>query len=217
MQTTRSILKWHAGEPTRSVSDVLAAEEPMEIRIRGRSISVTMRTPAPGTREDEELAAGFLLTEGLIRNAADIHRIEHCRSSENDNVVHVIPSPDVPIDLTRLTRHVFASSSCGLCGKASIESVQQQFEPLPREDGEKRVRADQLADWAERLRTAQPVFAQTGGLHAAALFDMHGEIVACREDVGRHNAVDKVLGHALLHDRLPLDRHVLMVSGRASF
>lgn len=217
MQATRTILKWRRGTSDQLGPDQLAVEEPMEIRIRGRSISVTMRTPAPGTRQDEELAAGFLLTEGLIEGPGDLHHIEHCRSSTEDNVVHVFLTPGIRVDFDKLTRHVFASSSCGLCGKASIESVRLQFPAIDPDESIDQVRAEDLAGWPEKLRAAQPTFAQTGGLHAAALLDLAGNIVVCREDVGRHNAVDKVLGHALLQDLLPLENHVLLVSGRASF
>lgn len=217
MQTTQSILKWRRGEACEQAIDHLAAEEPMEIRVRGRSVSVTMRTPAPGTAQDEELAAGFLLTEGLIHRHADIHRIEPCGRDTEGNVVNVFLTPGVSVDFDQLTRHVFASSSCGLCGKASIESVHLRFEPIHAEESVGRIEAERLAQWPNRLRDEQPTFTRTGGLHAAALFDSDGRLVVCREDIGRHNAVDKVLGYALLHDRLPLHDHVLLVSGRASF
>ena len=189
----------------------------MEIRVRGRSVSVTMRTPAPGTTQDEELAAGFLLTEGLIQRRADVHRIQPCGRDAEDNVVNVFLTPGVAVDFDRLTRHVFATSSCGLCGKASIESVHAHFDPIPPDESTGSINAEQLALWPDRLRDEQTTFARTGGLHAAALFDGEGRLVVCREDIGRHNAVDKVLGYALLHDLLPLCDHVLLVSGRASF
>ena len=190
--------------------DVLAAEEPLEFRVRGRSVSVTMRTPG----HDDELAAGFLLTEGVVSRPADVVRIEPCADGEEDNVVNVTLGPEVRVDFDRLTRHVFASSSCGLCGKASIEAVRGQFAGV---DSDLAVAAPTLLGLPDKLRSAQAVFDQTGGLHAAAIFDEHGELVVAREDVGRHNAVDKTVGWGLLNDRLPFDRHVLMVSGRASF
>ena len=209
---TKSIRRWKLGEPLRDAHDELAAEEPLEIRVRGRSVCVTMRTPD----HDEELAAGFLLTEGVIRGRADVLRIEPCGRNEEDNVLNVVLAPEVRLDLDDLTRHVFASSSCGLCGKASIESVHQHFPPVePRV--EPTVEASSLSALPERMRGAQPTFAETGGLHAAAVFDGHGAPIAVREDIGRHNAVDKVLGYGLLEDLLPFDAHILVVSGRASF
>jgi FdhD protein len=173
-----------------------------------------MRTPG----HDEDLAAGFILTEGLVRRAADVVRIEPCPKSEFGNRVDVILAPDVPVDFERLTRHVFASSSCGLCGKATIEAVRSTFPPLP--GGERdafTVDPELLATLPDRMRAAQTTFARTGGLHAAALFTPTGELVTLREDVGRHNAVDKVIGHALRTGVIPLCQHILLVSGRTSF
>jgi FdhD protein len=199
-------------KPTRQ-PDSLAMEEPLEIRVRGRSVAVTMRTPG----HDEELAAGFLLAEGLIRDRSAVKEIAHCRQGEAanyKNTLNVFLAPSVEIDFERLTRHVFASSSCGLCGKASIEAVQQHFSPV---DSRVKVAMRTIIGLPEKLRVAQQTFAQTGGLHAAAIFDARGKLLVSREDVGRHNAVDKVIGHAFLKSKLPLDRHVLLVSGRASF
>lgn len=196
-----------AARPDR---DDLAAEEPLEVRVRGRSISVTMRTPG----HDDELAAGFLYTESVVRRPGDVLRIEPCAGNDADNVVNVTLAPEVAVDFSRLTRHVFASSSCGLCGKASIASVHQQFPPV-QFDGV--TSAAVLTGLPETLRGAQLMFEQTGGLHAAAIFELDGAVVAVREDVGRHNAVDKVIGCGLLGGRLPFDRHILLVSGRASF
>ena len=184
----------------------------MEIRVRGRSVCVTMRTP----EHDEELAVGFLLTEGVIHGADDVLRIEPCGRNDEDNVLNVMLAPHVKFDLDRLTRHVFASSSCGLCGKASIDSVHQHFPPVEAR-ADATVEASVLAALPDRMRDAQTTFAETGGLHAAAVFDRTGAAVVVREDVGRHNAVDKVLGFGLLNGRLPFADHVLMVSGRASF
>src|SRR4051812_34551922 len=203
------VLRWDS-ESLRQIDDELAEEEPLEIRVRGRAISVTMRTPG----HDEELAAGFLLTEGIIHGQQDVLRIEHCGRNEDGNVLNVVLAPEVPVDFQRLTRHVFASSSCGLCGKATVESVRSQF---PRVESDVVVDAATLVRLPEAMRKAQSSFDQTGGVHAAALFDADGTLLVLREDVGRHNAVDKVLGHALMDGRMPLDRHVLLVSGRSSF
>jgi FdhD protein len=170
-----------------------------------------MRTPG----QDEELATGFLLTEGLIHDPEDVLEIAPCLASGvPENTLNVFLRPAVEVDFDQLTRHVFASSSCGVCGKASIESVHQHFPPV---DSQLTVPAQMLADLAQRMRAAQQTFALTGGLHAAAIFDARGRLVVLREDVGRHNAVDKVLGHGLLHRKLPFDSHILLVSGRASF
>jgi FdhD protein len=163
------------------------------------------------------LAAGFLLTEGIVRQLEDIVQVAYCRQGEAaqlENTVNAFLSPAVQFDLERLSRHVFVSSSCGLCGKASIEAVQLQFPPIP--DGF-RVKAEMLIALPERLRAAQDVFERTGGLHAAAIFDREGRLIVLREDVGRHNAVDKVIGHGLLAGSVPFHQHVLLVSGRASF
>jgi FdhD protein len=192
-------------------SDKLAREEPLEIRVRGRSVAITMRTPG----HDKELAAGFLLTEGIVRKPADIIEVAPCLDSDApDNTLNVLLSAAVVVDFEQLTRHVFASSSCGLCGKASIDAVHQHFPPI---ESRVQIPAETLSQMPERLRAAQQTFAQTGGLHAAAVFDCQGELLVLREDVGRHNAVDKVIGHGLLGGLLPFESHVLLVSGRASF
>ena len=203
------IVRWD-GETACEQQDNLTEEEPLEIRVRGRAISVTMRTPG----HDAELAAGFLLTEGIIRGRQDVLRIEHCDGNEEGNVLNVLLAPEVPIDFQKLTRHIFASSSCGLCGKATIESIQGQFPPV---QSDMVIDAELLASLPQQMRAAQETFERTGGLHAAALFDASGRLVVLREDVGRHNAVDKVIGHCLLHDAFPPDRHVLLISGRSSF
>ena len=196
-----------------AAADWLAREEPLEIRVRGESVAVTMRTPG----HDAELAAGFLLSEGLIKSAGDVVEIAHCQSGENaglGNIINVFLAPGVKLDLGKLSRHVFASSSCGLCGKGSIESVHQHFAPVR---SELRVRAEILSELPERVRGAQEAFAQTGGMHGAAVFTVAGELEWVHEDVGRHNAVDKVVGEALLAGKLPLDDRILFVSGRSSF
>lgn len=197
----------------RVVPDAVAVEEPLELRVADRSVAVVMRTPG----HDRELAAGFLLTEGVVRGADDILDIMLCREQSegaSGNVVNVLLTPSAPLDLARLTRHVFSSSSCGVCGKATLDAVLQAFPPAkagPHFDPAR------LAELPERLQAAQPVFATTGGLHGSALFDPSGRLEIVREDVGRHNAVDKVLGRALLDHRLPLRGHGLLVSGRVSF
>jgi FdhD protein len=180
--------------------------------VRGRAVSITMRTPG----DDDQLAVGFLFSEGLIHRRRDILKIDPCERNEYGNQINVQLAPEVAIDFERLTRHVFASSSCGLCGKASIEALMAHFPSLEVPVAPV-IGAETLLQLPQRMREQQITFNQTGGLHAAALFDSPGKLLVLREDVGRHNAVDKVLGYALLHDLLPLDRHILLVSGRASF
>ncbi len=205
----RTVLRWDHDGWTEA-PDELSLEQPLEIRVRGRAVSVTMRTPG----HDAELAAGFLLSEGVIRRAADLEGIHHCGSSARCNVVDVVPAPEVALDLERLTRHVFASSSCGLCGKATIEAIGTLFNPV---DSGVRIGPTTLSRLPEMMRDTQPMFTRTGGLHAAALFAADGRLLVSREDVGRHNAVDKAIGYALLKGLMPLDQHVLLVSGRCSF
>ena len=211
------IRKIKAGQPDAETTDELADEEPLEIRVNGKAVSVTMRTPGEGddrTAHDAELAAGFLLSEGIIQSKEDLDRIEPCGRHQNDlNVLNVFLSPGCVFDPQSLTRHVFASSSCGLCGKATIDAIHQQFPPVYADAP---VTADVLLGLPDTLRQAQATFARTGGLHAAALFDRTGQVLVAREDIGRHNAVDKVIGHALQHGWSP-DNHILLVSGRASF
>ena len=210
MIDAQRIWRWRADAPLTEASDELAQEQPLEIRVRGRAVSVTMRTPG----HDDELAAGFLLSEGMIRQAGDVQRIEPCGRSTDDNIVNVFLAEHVDVDFERLTRYVFASSSCGLCGKASIDAVHAHFAPV---DSDVTVAASVVQKLPEALRRDQATFDRTGKLHATAAFDADGNLIVLREDVGRHNAVDKVLGYALMHDLTPLDRHVLLVSGRASF
>lgn len=205
------VLRLRQAGPAEVVTDEVAAEEPLELRVEGRSVAVIMRTPG----HDEELAAGFLLTEGVIQSAAEVFEISVCpsRSEGSGGVVDVLLTKG-DVDWSRLTRHVFASSSCGVCGKATIEAVFQNF--APREWGWK-VSARHLWHLPGQLRAAQATFDKTGGLHASALFDLEGHLVVAREDVGRHSALDKVLGHALRAGWLPLENHMLLVSGRVSF
>jgi FdhD protein len=202
----REIWRWLG--KFEKTQDTLAVEEPLEIRVDTHPISVTMRTPG----HDDELAAGFLLTEGIVTRIEDLQRI--ARDPRNENIINLYLSADVPLDLARLKRNAFVSSSCGLCGKASIESVHQNFPPIKKGPC---VALRTLLRLPDRLRESQSAFHVTGGLHAAGLFTLAGELLAVREDIGRHNAVDKILGHALLNKLLPLGKHILLVSGRASF
>jgi FdhD protein len=199
------------GSPPQTCDDVTAREEPLEIRVEGRSVAVVMRTPG----HDEELTAGFLVSEGVVQSARDILEISQCPSTGNDhgNVVDVLLGGAV-VNWESLTRHVFSASSCGLCGKTSIDSVFQRFPPVTADWS---ISARLLAALPDRLRAAQETFSKTGGLHASAIFDLNGELLVLREDVGRHNALDKVLGFALRSGLLPLANHILLVSGRVSF
>lgn len=201
--------------------DTLAVEEPLEIRVgpggpgRRRPLAVTMRTPG----DDLDLAIGFLLTEGLIRSTEDVHTAQLCAGAETPNtynVVDVVLAPGVPEPITDPSRNFYTTSSCGVCGKASIDAVRTRSTFTVRDDP-MTVPAEVLAALPDRLRSAQRAFDRTGGLHAAGLFTPDGELVVLREDVGRHNAVDKVVGWAVRERRLPLAGHLLLVSGRASF
>ncbi len=192
------------------IEDAVATEEPLEIRVNGRPVAVVMRTPG----HDAELAAGFLLTEGVIRSASDIAAIRPNPRNRQGNVLDVILAEHVALDVARLTRHVFAASSCGLCGKASIDAIRTAFPPVR---GRPVVHASVLNRLPAAMRSAQDVFGRTGGLHASALFLTEGELLRIREDIGRHNALDKLLGRALLDGELPLRESILVVSGRASF
>lgn len=198
--------------------DTLVAEEPLEIRLNGKPLAVTMRTPG----DDFALAAGFLVSEGVVASADEVRRIAYCAGATDDgantyNVVDVLLAPDVPVPAITLERNVYTTSSCGLCGKASLDAVRTTAR-FRLEDGPPvRVGVEVLAGLPDRLRAAQQVFERTGGLHGAALFSAEGELLDVQEDVGRHNAVDKVVGRALREGLLPLDRVVLLVSGRASF
>ena len=185
-------------------------EEPLEIRIDTRSISVTLRTPG----HDDELAAGFLVGEGLLRAPTDLRGIRPHPRNPLGNVVDVFLADSVTCDFASLTRHVFASSSCGLCGRASIDALRRRF-PAATHDFE--VDPVVLLGLPGRLREAQAGFAASGGLHAAALFGPDGRLWVVREDVGRHNAVDKVIGRRFLDGGFPLGPSVLLVSGRVSF
>jgi FdhD protein len=202
---------------TSTRPDTLAAEEPLEIRVGGRPLAVTMRTPG----DDLDLAHGFLLTEGVIRSAADVSIARYCDSVDDAgrntyNVLDIALAPGVAPPAVGIERNFYTTSSCGVCGKASIDAVRTQTAYEPGDDSTP-IRPEILAGLPDALRAAQKVFDKTGGLHAAGLFTADGELRAVREDVGRHNAVDKVVGWALREGLLPLSGHVLMVSGRASF
>ncbi|MBR8742479.1 formate dehydrogenase accessory sulfurtransferase FdhD [Nocardiopsis sp. MG754419] len=198
-------------------ADTLVAEEPLEVRIDGAPLTVTMRTPG----HDFDLAAGFLVGEGVLRHADDLTAIRYCAGATEDgsntfNVLDVTLAPHVPAPDTSLERNFYTTSSCGLCGKASLDAVRTQATWSVAED-DSRIALSTLTTLPDRLREAQRVFDRTGGLHAAGLFTAEGELLVAREDVGRHNAVDKVVGWALREGRTPLRGSVLMVSGRASF
>jgi len=209
------VIRVTAGQ-TRHTSDAAAVEEPLEIRLHDRSFAVIMRTPG----RDRELTAGFLLAEGIIDGAGDLGAVEHCRHPEHPeghNVVNVFLLGEAAGRLeTTLAgrRNVLANSSCGVCGRVSIDSLKTRALPITTATT---IEAEVLHDLPDALRARQAVFERTGGLHAAALFTMDGSLVASDEDVGRHNAVDKVIGRLLLEERLPLTGHVLAVSGRTSF
>ncbi|GAA3923412.1 formate dehydrogenase accessory sulfurtransferase FdhD [Streptomyces gulbargensis] len=198
--------------------DTLVAEEPLEIRLNGRPIAITMRTPG----DDFALAVGFLVSEGVLAAASDVRNVAYCAGARDDggntyNVVDVRAAPEVVIPEITLERNVYTTSSCGLCGKASLDAVRTTARFPIADAPPLRLTPELLSALPGRLREAQRVFDTTGGLHAAALFSEEGELLDVREDVGRHNAVDKLVGRALREGRLPLERAVLLVSGRASF
>jgi len=202
--------RYRVGSGFAEENDRVAVEEPLEIRVNDRSVAVTMRTPG----HDDELAAGFLLTEGVIDSGDEIREIAHCPETDPERAGNTL---DVRLrheaDLSDLTRHVFTSSSCGVCGKATLDSI---FRRLPPLEGVETPTPGLLLGLPDRLRRAQETFERTGGLHASALFDAGGGLLLLREDVGRHNALDKVIGRALLDGR-DLRRAILLVSGRVSF
>lgn len=214
------ITRHRQGKTTRR-KDVVAVEEPMEIRLnwgtgerQTRSVAVTMRTPG----HDFELAAGFLFSEGILHGPRGLAELAYCTGDEPQeyNIIEARLRPGVEVDESLFTRNFYTTSSCGVCGKASLEAVEVQgCEPLA--PGTLRLLPERLSLLPERLLEAQRVFERTGGLHAAGLFNEAGDLQIAREDVGRHNAVDKVVGEAFLDGRLPLDDSVLVVSGRSSF
>lgn len=205
-----------AGEP-QTRQDTVAVEEPLEIRLHGTPLAVTMRTPG----DDFDLAAGFLVGEGVITAPDQLRTIRYCAGATEDgtntyNVLDVTLAPEVPIPTATLQRNFYTTSSCGVCGKATLDAVRLRTTHSPATDPTT-VSASVLTTLPETLRTTQQVFDKTGGLHAAALFTPDGTLLATREDIGRHNAVDKVIGWALRRSGLPLSGTILMVSGRASF
>jgi FdhD protein len=214
--TQHRAFKWRSGA-MREEADRLAVEEPLEIRLGGRRFTLTMRTPG----HDEELAAGFLLAEGFINargELGEIRRLRDAKGALDPNAIDVILNVPAAGLRERLQRNFTVSSSCGICGKTSIEALERRIAPLTSTVA---IALAALLRLPALMREAQAVFAATGGLHAAALFSLEQAndpaLVVLREDVGRHNAVDKVVGYALAHDMIPLTRHVLMVSGRLSF
>ena len=218
--STKLITRW-ADTESIQIEDELVVEEPLEIRVGQQSLIVVMRTPG----HDFELAAGFLYTESLITSGDDIEIIAYCDEEDSEtqssglsslqNIVNVRLTDELDLDAeSGWQRNFHANASCGLCGKMTIESVRQQVQPL---NSGFAVNQEVFYKLNDRLRKAQSVFERTGGLHAAGLFDENGELLIIREDIGRHNAVDKVIGHALLSDLVPLEQYILMVSGRASF
>ena len=216
-QTTVPIHRLTADGVVATV-DAVAIEAPLQIRVEGRPVAVAMRTPG----HDRELAAGFLLSEGVVGARDDVFEISTCPSAQSAEegaaAVDVLLTRPEAVDFERLTRHVFTASSCGLCGKAVVEEVLRQHPPLPPESAAHvRVAASTVFSLPDALRSAQATFASTGGLHASALFDLDGRRLGLHEDVGRHNALDKLLGDCWLRGRWPLDRHLLMLSGRVSF
>ena len=207
------VSEWDDGKLRRK-DDYLAVEEPLEIRIDEHPLSVTMRTPG----HDLELAAGFLFTEGLVQRRGQILKLQTASPESalnSGNVVQVDLTPDAMPDFDKMRRHFFAASSCGICGKASIDSVRSRLLQPPNPNF--RLAPKVLLRMPDALRSSQDVFERTGGLHAAALFDAGGTLLALREDIGRHNAVDKLIGWALREGRLPLAESVLLVSGRGGF
>ena len=216
--------------PDEQVHDALAIEEPLEIRIglsggKHRAISITMRTPG----HDAELAAGFLFTEGVIRRPDQVKQIRHCglkirtqagalqrAAALNSNTIRIDLNDGVDIDLKSLERNFYTTSSCGVCGKSSIDALHTGTQKIENGDHPK-IESSVIHSLPETLRASQEVFEQTGGLHASALFNTKGELEIVREDVGRHNALDKVIGAKFLADEMPLSDKILLVSGRASF
>ncbi len=212
------VTRFSAGGEKKRRRDALAGEEPLEIRVNGAPLAVTMRTPGA----DYELAAGFLVSEGVVRRASDFAEARYCRGAAAEgantyNVLDIRLGPEAAPLRPDLRRNFYTTSSCGVCGKSSIDAVETNsaFDLAPVRT---EVELEVLLALPDRLRESQSIFERTGGLHAAGLFDAStGDLLVTREDVGRHNAVDKVIGWAVIEDRLPLSECVLQVSGRASF
>jgi FdhD protein len=218
-----NITRINANQPEQTL-DLLTVEEPMEIRLgfgpadlrEQKSISVTMRTPG----NDFELALGFLFTEGIIQNPQDIYKIHYCtelNTKENlENIVRVELKPELEIDLSNLQRNFYTTSSCGVCGKESIEAIKTNC-PVQHMDVSVHINPQTITQLPDKLRAQQSVFEHTGGIHACALFDTEGNLLLLREDVGRHNALDKLIGAALNLPAIQPNKTVLLLSGRASF
>jgi FdhD protein len=205
------VTQWEDGKAAR-VEDYLAVEEPLEMRAGRRSLGVTLRTPG----NDDELAAGFLFTERIIARREQLAAVRLPGDKDRErNVAHVTLSPKVRLPTGSAARRFSAGSACGVCGIASIAQLRQRG--LRRPESATHFDPEVLCQLPEKLRAAQPVFGRTGGLHAAALFSADGELLVLREDIGRHNAVDKVIGWAFLNERLPLSGHILLASGRGGF
>ena len=207
-----SILRRKANGAVECVTDELVVEEPLEIRIGKEPLVVTMRTPG----HDEDLAAGFLLSEGVVLARKDVRSLVHSRlTNSHGNILTVTLSAHAKFSPKSTRRFGAISTSCGLCGKTSIESIHRQFSPI---DVHRAVRIEEskLLELSQRLRDSQENFSRTGGIHGAAIFHHRGDLVVLREDIGRHNAVDKAIGFAFLDEMLPLNEHVLVVSGRSS-
>jgi FdhD protein len=209
--TVRAPIVRLRGGSVQHEADELAVEEPLEIRLGGQAVAVTMRTPVPG--QDAELALGFLIGEALV-SAENVERVGECRAPEGDGGIADVRLRPGTAAASGWQRRFYATSSCGICGRASIEAVRLAAPTVP--DGPTLTEAV-LSSLPQKLRSAQRVFDRTGGLHAAALFDPAGKLLLVREDVGRHNAVDKLVGRSGMDGLLPLEASVLMVSGRASF
>ena len=210
-----AIRRFSTKETGTSAEDQLAVEEPLEIRVEGRSVALTMRTPG----HDEELAMGFLFTEGVLASIDDVLDLDTCSATDGGpgNILNVKLRDSSAVNLEKLSRHVFTASSCGLCGKATIEAIRTQLPLAERKHRPLKIRPDTLLGLPSKLHAAQSTFHSTGGLHAAALFDATGSLHTVREDVGRHNAVDKVLGRLLLDRGSHHDELGLLVSGRIAF
>ncbi len=213
--THKNIIKIR-GDEARETEDILAIEEPLEISLSilsadppvfNKNISITMRTPG----HDTDLALGFLFTEGILVSPDQVDNV-----FQDENKINVFLNSSEPIDLSKIERHFYTSSSCGVCGKASIDSIRTVCR-LESSDAAIKVAASRIKNFPNQLRSQQDVFDQTGGLHAAALFDIEGNLLSLREDVGRHNALDKLIGVAFQEKKLPLEQQLLLLSGRASF
>jgi len=207
------LIRYESGVPFKPREDALAAEEPLEIRVEGNSIAVVMRTPG----HDRELAAGFLLSEGIIKSAKQVFEITTCMAKDDPgrgNAVDVALSQPSSFDVSKFSRHVVTTSSCGICGSVSIETVLHRQARIKETW---KIEAETLLKLPAKLLRRQETFHSTGGLHACALFDCQGRYIAHREDIGRHNALDKLIGWALLAKKTPLRKHVVLLSGRASF